>query len=284
MSPLRVVVLGARGFLGSAVVRAGRKNPYVGDVRAVCRPGSSPNGVVADVRDPEQVAAVVAGADVVVNAAHVIGTGAATEVNRIGPAVVARAAAIAGAKCIELGTAAVYGRGPLRGGAEGRVAVAPGSDLSVSRAAGEQEAMRAGATVLRPMIVVGPGDRWAVPGAAAAAASLSRVPRASVGVVDVDDLARLTLSVAVMDDVPPLLHVSRREPVPLARLLDDAGYRPPPDTEAHGQVAAMLDTDRWVDSRHVWQVVGWEPEGPVISEAARRWYGTPPAGAARTMV
>jgi nucleoside-diphosphate-sugar epimerase len=274
VSAISVSVIGAGGFIGSAVVAAARADARVGKVREVFRPCCRRAGVaVADVRDPDQVAAAVTGVDVIVNAAHVIGAGADLAVNRIGPDVVAEVGARVGARCVEIGTAAVYGRGPLRGGAEGTLPPAPDSDLSASRAEGEERALAAGATVLRPMFVIGPGDRWAVPSASTAAAAAPNAPSARVGVVDVADLARLVVSVALLRAVPPLLHVARRQPVHLARLVADAGYRPPPDAIAPSFVTNVLHTDRWVGADLAWELVGWEPDGPVVSDVARRWYG-----------
>lgn len=279
MSPISVAVLGAGGFLGSAVVAAACADARVQQVRKVFRSGSRRAGSLsADVRDQEEVAAAVAGVDVVVNAAHVIGAGGDLAVNRIGPGLVAKAAARLGARCVEMGTAAVYGRGPLRGGAEGTLPAAPDSDLSASRAEGEERAQAAGATVLRPMFVIGPGDRWAVPLAATAAAAAPEAPRAWVGVIDVANLARFVVSVALLRSAPPLVHVARRQPIQLARLVGDAGYQPPPDAVAPAFVTEMLNTDRWVNGDLAWELVGWEPDGPVVSDAARRWYATASCG------
>ncbi|MFC7490488.1 MULTISPECIES: NAD-dependent epimerase/dehydratase family protein [unclassified Knoellia] len=283
MNGPRVAVLGARGFIGSAVSAIAAADDRIGQVLPVHRPGSatSPSATLlqVDVRDEDALAAVLAGVDVVVNAAHVIGSGPDLSVNETGPGAAARAAARVGARCLEIGTAAVYGRGPLRGGAEGEFAPAPDSALSASRAVGEAEALAADATVLRPMIVVGRGDRWAVPAAAAAAAADDRDPTARIGVIDVDDLARLVVSLALIAEIPPVLHASRRHPVELADLLVDAAYAlPAGGTQVPEHVRSMLHTDRWVDSDLAWDLVGWEPDGPLVSAAGRRWYASARAG------
>ena len=271
-----MAVLGARGFIGSAVVAAAEADPRVSTVRSVLRAGGGPGSEVAtaDVRDRDRLRRALDGVDVVVNAAHVIGSGPDLAVNEVGPGLVAETAHAGGARCLEIGTAAVYGRGPLRGGAEGDLTPRPDSALSASRAAGEARALDAGAVVLRPMIVVGRGDRWAVPAAAAAAAADTREPTARVGAIDVDELARLVVSVALASDPPPVLHAARPGPTRLADLLASAGYRPRPEAVVEGHVRAMLHTDRWVDAELAWELAGWEPEGPLVGSASRRWYGS----------
>ncbi|WP_299446088.1 NAD(P)-dependent oxidoreductase [uncultured Phycicoccus sp.] len=277
MTGIAVAVLGARGFIGSAVVAAAQADPRVSTVRPVYRSGSDsgPDVVTADVRDRDRLRSALDGVDVVVNAAHVIGSGPDLAVNEVGPGLVAETAHAGGARCLEIGTAAVYGRGPLRGGAEGDLTLHPDSALSASRAAGEARALDAGAVVLRPMIVVGRGDRWAVPAAAAAAAADPREPTARVSAIDVDELARLVVSVALAPDLPPVLHAARPRPTLLADLLGAAGYRTPPGAGVEAHVRAMLHTDRWVDADLAWALAGWEPEGPLVGAASRRWYGSP---------
>lgn len=283
MSGLCLVVLGAQGFLGSSVVAAARAHQRVREVRAVVRPRAGNPDLAADVRDGVALGRVIDEAHVVVNAAHVIGSGPHLAVNETGPPAVARAAARAGACCLELGTAAVYGRGPLRGGAEGHLDPAPSSTLSASRAIGEAAALGEGATVLRPMLVVGPGDRWVIPSAATAARADDRAPTARVSVIDVVDLARLVIDLGILAaldqaPLPPVLHVARRDPVALGDMIEAARFRPPPAARTSEGVPGMLHVDRWITSDRVWDLVGWEPTSPVITHAARRWYeavGTP---------
>ncbi|MGL5929475.1 MAG: NAD-dependent epimerase/dehydratase family protein [Dermatophilaceae bacterium] len=287
MSRAVVVVLGARGFVGAAVHAAALADPRVGQVRGVLRPGVvTPTGDddrwAADPRDPEALRRVLDGADVVVNAAHVI-DGADLDVNTSGPGTVAAAAARGGARCVEIGTAAVYGRGPLRGGAEGTLPVAPDSPLSASRAVGEARALAAGATVIRPMIVVGAGDRWAVPAAATAARTAERAPSALISALGVADLARLVVDLALFGDPPPVVHAARPAPVALADVLAAAGFTPPDEVRAPASVAAMLSTDRWMDADLAWELVGRDPAEPLVDDAARTWYqatsGRPPGRA-----
>lgn len=274
-----LAVLGGHGFIGSAVVAAATADHRIGTVVPVARPVRIGQRTVAtaDVRDEGALARLLVGVDVVVNAAHVIGSGPDLSVNQTGPGLAAAVAARIGARCFEMGTAAVYGRGPLRGGAEGQLAPAPDSPLSASRALGEERALAAGAVVLRPMIVVGRGDRWAVPAATAAAAADHRTPTARIGVIGVDDLARLVVSLALVADPPPVVHAARRRPVELAGLIAEAGHRPPTGGVVSADVQAMLHTDRWVDADLAWDTVGWEPEGPLVGVDAARWY----AGASR---
>ncbi|MGL5909320.1 MAG: NAD-dependent epimerase/dehydratase family protein [Phycicoccus sp.] len=278
MSRPVVVVLGAGGFLGSAIRGAALADHRVGEVRGVLRPRaptSTGDAVpwAADPRDAGALGRALDGADIVVNAAHVIG-GADLDVNESGPGTVAAAAARHGARCVEIGTAAVYGRGPLRGGAEGTLPVAPDSPLSASRAAGEGRALAAGATVIRPMIVVGAGDRWAVPAAATAACAAERAPSARISVLGVADLARLVVDLALLPDLPPVVHAARPAPVALADVLATAGFTPSEGSRASTSVAAMLHVDRWVDADLAWELVGRGPAEPLVDGAARAWYAS----------
>ncbi|MGL5865501.1 MAG: NAD-dependent epimerase/dehydratase family protein [Dermatophilaceae bacterium] len=282
-----VVVLGAAGFVGAAVHAAALADSRVGECRGVRRPGAeTPAGDgarwAADPRDAAALHRVLDGADIVVNAAHVVG-GTDLDVNATGPGTVATVANRGGVRCLEVGTAAVYGRGPLRGGAEGALPVAPDSPLSVSRATGEARALAAGATVIRPMIVVGAGDRWAVPAAAMAARGADRPPSADISAIGVADLARLVVDLAVLPDLPPVVHAARPDPVPLAEVLAAAGFDAidgaPVPAAAAAAAAAMLHLDRWVEADLAWELAGRGPAEPLVDAAARAWYS---AAAARS--
>src|ERR1700744_1565813 len=162
MTPPRVVVFGASGFIGRYIVRDLARDGAV--VAACARHASSagflrPMGDVgqiapfsADLRDERAVAAVVAGADAVVNLVGILyerGKQRFDLAHHQGPSRLASIAKSAGVKCFvhisalsaDANSSSAYNR---------------------SKAAGEA-AVRAdfpGATVLRPSLVFGPEDEF----------------------------------------------------------------------------------------------------------------------------
>ncbi|NLU76631.1 NAD(P)-dependent oxidoreductase [Streptomyces sp. HNM0575] len=206
----RVVLTGASGFIGSAVLR--RLTGQDADVRVLARRDLPlPAGVEqvhADLARPGTLTGACSGARVLVHAASHIGSDEqlCTRVNDLGTDALMREAERAGVeRIVSLSTTAVYGRGPHRGAAVGDLEPAPGSPASRSRLAGEAHALRHGALVLRTGLVTGAGDRWVVP---ALAELVRRVPghwrggRAELSMIDVNDLARLVTTAALATTGP----------------------------------------------------------------------------------
>ncbi|SCK05754.1 Nucleoside-diphosphate-sugar epimerase [Streptomyces sp. WMMB 714] len=218
---MRVVLSGATGFLGSAVLARLGAHGAPGAPRTRERPGTAqeltvraftrrhvalPAGVEqvhADLARPETLAGVCEGADVLVNAASHVGSDEqqCNLVNDLGTAALMEEARRAGVRrVVHLSTTAVYGRGPHRGASVTDLGPAPGSAASRSRLAGETHALRQGALVLRAGLVTGEGDRWVVPALAELA---RRVPGLWLGgtgrlsLVAVEDLARLVTAAAL---------------------------------------------------------------------------------------
>ncbi|TJZ52112.1 NAD-dependent epimerase/dehydratase family protein [Streptomyces piniterrae] len=245
MRPIRVVLTGATGFIGSAVFdelaryrdglgeRPGGGRPRV-QVRVVGRrapedvAARADEWVSADLARPDTVRGVCADADVLLHMAALVGSDEAQceAVNVRGTAALMDEAVRSGVgRIVHLSTAAVYGPGPHWGIAVNEVVPAPVSAASRTRLAGEEHALAAGAAVLRPGLVLGRGDRWVVP---LLAELLDVVPalwdggRGRLSVVAVDDLARLVVRlglVAAPYGGPGVWHASHPDPVSTGELL-----------------------------------------------------------------
>ncbi|MGW3078514.1 MULTISPECIES: NAD-dependent epimerase/dehydratase family protein [unclassified Kitasatospora] len=289
VTPRRVVLTGATGFIGSHVAALLLRDP-AWQVRVVGRGApaeliaAGAEWVEADLSAPDSLRGVCRDADALLHLASLISGDhdACTAVNVHGTARLMAEAVHSGVtRVTHLSTAAVYGHGPHRGTDVGEVEPAPVSPTSATRLAGEQPALDAGAVVLRPGLVLGAGDRWVVP---AVAELRRRVPArwasgaALLSVVPVVDLARLI--VATLSTPRPLgpsvHHASHPRPVRLHRLLDTleehAVLPPVPDRDwPWPQCVAALDAsgsrlsarqfsllaqDNWFASERVWALAG----------------------------
>ncbi|MFE7134288.1 NAD-dependent epimerase/dehydratase family protein, partial [Streptomyces sp. NPDC057638] len=145
MSGLTVVLTGATGFIGSAVLRELRRRRarhglviHTVGRRPPARPRAGERWTRADLAEPGTLAGVCAGADVLLHLASLIGPDEerCAAVNTAGSAALMAQATRAGVgRIVHLSTAAVYGEGPHRGIAVGEVQPAPLSPASRTRLA-----------------------------------------------------------------------------------------------------------------------------------------------------
>jgi nucleoside-diphosphate-sugar epimerase len=307
------VLTGATGFVGSAVLRELRgraAKDQRGDgasqtlVQTVGkRPAAEADGewFPADLADPASLRGACEGADVLLHLAASLSPDESecVAVNVVGTEALMAEAERAGVeRIVHLSTAAVYGSGPHSGDEIGKIAPAPVSAASRTRLAAERPALAAGATVLRPGLIVGQGDRWVV---TVLAELLERVPaqwdggRGMLSMVGVTDLARLVTHLAARPapGAGAVFHASHPVPVrnrDLMATLAGHGILPRADRdlswaecvrhlgEVPGLVSerqfALLARDHWYRSEEVWTAAGCQPgPGPLvrIGEAAQ-WY------------
>lgn len=302
-----VLITGATGFVGHQVVHRLRANPAQPGLRLLTHKKSLPNCcaetasvVTASVTDPASLREVCRGVDTVLHFASVITDDPVTAhaVNTAGTqALLAEAQRSGVRRFVRLSTTAVYGPGPHRG--EPRSSDRPPSVTSASRLAGDRSVLAAGGTVLRPGLVYGAGDVWAIP---ALARMISGFPhwinggRARLSWISVDDLARTAVALATRPEpLPPsvVLHAAHPDPVTVrevvATLCQHLGLPLPRGDVSATDLAkrlgsaadaallqrlAQLGEDHWFDCTTLWSLTRLEP-GPGITEGfatCAPWY------------
>ena len=290
---MTLLLTGAAGFVGSAVRRrlalAGRPVRCLVHERLPEPTGPADpahEAVRGDLTDPASLRGLLDGVDVVLHAAAAVEGDEAhcTVVNDVGTAALLAEAERAGVgRVVLLSTAAVYGDGVFAGIGPDDAEPRPVSAASRSRLAAERHVLAAGGTVLRPMYVYGPGDRWFVPSVALLGRALPYLVnggRARLSTVAVDDLAALLLAAADGRLPAGVHHADHPEPVTLATILDvlrpHLGLLEPQGEKAYADVVselgldgelarklAHITSDRWFASAEVWRQAGVDP-GPAF--------------------
>ncbi|MCA9544162.1 MAG: NAD-dependent epimerase/dehydratase family protein, partial [Myxococcales bacterium] len=231
---MKVLLTGATGFIGPHVARALLQAGH--HVRALVRPGSEERLPVdvepapGDLTVPASLAAAVSGCDAVVHLGGVLRTSRSLVMQRVnvgGTQSLAQAARDAGAeRFVFVSTLSAQGpadgAGPHRGpGREAPIEAYGRSKLSA------ETALRAGegprwTTVLRPAVVLGPGDQIINPLSAIVRARIvPELPGLQFSFVDVRDLAALI--VQLLTEAEPAFgpfFVAHPTPVPSPRLVD----------------------------------------------------------------
>ncbi|MFF1834955.1 NAD-dependent epimerase/dehydratase family protein [Streptomyces sp. NPDC058231] len=226
----RILLTGATGFVGSRVAAAARNAPgtrlRLMTHRTALAGEPEAETVYGDLADPASLRDVCRGVDVLIHCASQIGGDpeTATAVNDHGTrALVDEARRCGVGRIVYLSTASVYGRGPFTGLTPGGAEPAPVSATSLTRAAAERHVLAAGGTVLRPHLVHGVGDKWAVPGLVALLRQLGAAPAgcaARHSLIDVETLGRALLGAALSPKEPVgVYHVNHPEPVTCSELL-----------------------------------------------------------------
>lgn len=283
-TPVRVAVVGATGFIGSATVTAlaSAGIPCTAVARAPSR-SDLPDvlSARADLTDPASLETALTGVDVVIHAASYTGTDPAhcAAVNVEGTENLLAAAARNGiGRVIYVSTIGVYGSGPHSGIGEFDATPAPVSTLSASRLAAEHRVLERGGCVVRPGFVHGPGDRWFVPGLIRILEALEAwvdEGRSRISIIAVHELARLLAALATQPSAHSgdVFHACHPDPVTVRELgeaLANAGRLRLPATSLtfdeattagarHGLTDRHLDLigrDHWYDPARLWTATG----------------------------
>jgi nucleoside-diphosphate-sugar epimerase len=298
----RVLLVGARGFIGSAIAKELDRGGW--SATFLTRPGSGAkreSWAYADLEDPNALATACAGHDVVINAASYVGDDAQEQrrVNHIGARNLVLAAQSARVPNITyISSTSVYGGRVKNGSSELRHDIVPRSSLSQSRLEAEELVLGSGGIVLRTHLVYGPGDRFFLGPVLQAVRLLGGLIEGGdvrISAVSVEALARATLRAATtLPSVSQgqIFHAAHPQTLTVGELIaavfQSAGRTLPansiPAHEAFTSLARsgvtrsqfnMVASDNWVNSELLWRTLNLAP-GPRIdlSQASEDWYLT----------
>jgi nucleoside-diphosphate-sugar epimerase len=236
---VRVLVTGAAGFVGRAVLRhftADGVLPAEGvALRALVHRSELAAPIArrveiarGDLGAPATLNGVCDGVDALVHLAVRISDDPAEceTVNAIGTERLVEQARTAGVKrVVYLSNCAIYGWAVHRGVDEEHAVVAPVTPISRSRVRAERAVLAGGGTVLRPLFAYGDGDTRFVPALLRAARRLPFLVdggRARLSVISVDELARAIVRIVVAPWVARLqgaFHINDAAPVSFLEIL-----------------------------------------------------------------
>jgi 2-alkyl-3-oxoalkanoate reductase len=272
---MRVLLTGASGFVGSHLLTALRE---VGHkvTPLIRRPSKDLHGAADGDLLSVDMRGLVSASDVVIHAASKT-SGLPDELwqgNVLPARRVARMVSALGTPLLYVSSTGVYGRSYGHFDDPREIPRRPTSPLSRARAAAEDVLLAEGATVIRPHVVYGPGDRWVVP----PLATFMLREDAWLGAADVAVAAisarRLAQGIVALLDRPSpnsIFHAAEAEPVPVAKLvrpLFQAAGRPLPSQcipidEAHRKLGPlgvsrnalqMLGRSSSMDTKPFWGV------------------------------
>lgn len=201
---MRIAVVGASGFVGSAALRAAAERADLQVVAIARRPAPTTAGNVAlrttSLQDRHGLRAALRGVDAVLCCVSYTGSDPALceEVNTDCIRLLAEAVLLREQipRMLHIGTTAIYGTGPHRGLTTSHATVRPESEVSLTRAVGDGLVRSLGGSVLRPHLVFGAGDRWCAPTVATITTALGAYidqGSARLSTIDVDTLAEHAL-------------------------------------------------------------------------------------------
>ena len=297
----RVLLVGASGFIGSAVANALADEGW-STTRLHRRADEQPakhSVLQGDLTDLQSLVRACEGRDVVINAASFVANDARMqrEVNAVGASNLATAARLAGvSRLVYISTTSVYGGKAPNGTKEVISDVIPRSSLGSSRLAAERATLAVGGVVLRPHLVYGPGDRFFLPPLIMAMRLLGgwiEHGQARISTISSESLARVIVEVATdMQSLKQgtIVHAAHPETVTVAQLIAkllEANDWTPPQASHSAEYALnalsgrgigasqirMVAEDNWVDSTALWNAVK-SPPGPRVdlSPASKSWY------------
>ncbi|MEU2249810.1 NAD-dependent epimerase/dehydratase family protein [Streptomyces sp. NPDC019224] len=284
-----VLIAGAGGFIGTHVTREAAR--FGGQLTLVShrrRPpvplgGRASTRVVRmNLAEPDSVRGLCDGVDAVLHCASRIGGSAEANeaVNARGTAALVAEAQRAGVpRIVYLSTASVYGRGVFRNALPEHLPRRPLSHTSRTRAEAEDAVLDAGGIVVRPHLVLGPGDAWVRPALRRLLGALHGTPAgwdARLSVIAVAELAELIVALgrAPREQLSSsVYHAAYPQPVTAGELLRSVATRaalPPTGrtvdpAQARALLAGdgtltrvleMLATDHWFDSTPLWDDLG----------------------------
>lgn len=208
--PSQALLLGANGFIGHAIRTAFSRDLSSIPLRLAARQTISSSVAKSeqilapfDFLDRKKLRIAISGSQLVILAASYLGSD--KKLSYRGNYLLAQMVAelcqeLAVERLLYLSTTAVHGRGPFHQLTELEARYRPTSQRSADRARADSLILEAGGLVIRPHLVVGPGDRWVVPSLTGVLGRLGGIPKSGstlVSAIQVEQLAKLIAGLAI---------------------------------------------------------------------------------------